>query len=83
VEKEMVDFFEKVESDMQVIYQMDDANDHINAYLYTYDLGKAMTIVKENKERNAQIEKARQKHLHHPRFKRHSHSLCSTKRMQH
>jgi hypothetical protein len=60
VEKEMVDFFEKVESDLQVIYQMDDANDYINAYLYTYDLGKAMTIVKENKERNAQIERARQ-----------------------
>jgi hypothetical protein len=61
VEKEMVDFFEKVESDMQVIYQMENANDHINAYLYTYDLGKAMTIVKENKERTAQIEQARKK----------------------
>jgi hypothetical protein len=59
VEKEMVQFFEKVESDMGVIYGMDDVNDYINAYLNTYDLGQAITIVKNHKEKKAQIEQAR------------------------
>lgn len=61
VEKEMVQFFEKVENDMQVLYQMDDVQDHINAYLNTYDLGQAMIIIKNHKERKAQIEKSIQK----------------------
>jgi len=57
VEKEMVAFLEKVNSDLQVINQLSDVNDHINAYLNTYDLGQAMMIVKQEKERKAQIEK--------------------------
>jgi hypothetical protein len=61
VEKEMVQFLEKVESDMKVIYEMDHVDDHINAYLNTYDLGQAMTIVKNHQERKAQIEQARPK----------------------
>jgi biotin-(acetyl-CoA carboxylase) ligase len=61
VEKEMVQFLEKVESDMKVIYALQDVDDHINAYLNTYDLGQAMTIVKNHQERKAQIEKARPK----------------------
>jgi hypothetical protein len=60
VEKEMVQFLEKVESDMNVIYQMDDVEDHINAYLNTYDLGQAITIIKNHKEKKRQIEQARQ-----------------------
>lgn len=59
VEKEMIQFLEKVNNDLQVINQLnDDVNDHINAYLNTYDLGQAMIIVKENKARKEQINKA-------------------------
>ena len=56
VEREMVNFFEKVEQDMQVIHQMDDVENHINAYLNTYDLGQAIMIVKQDKERKAKIQ---------------------------
>jgi hypothetical protein len=61
VEKEMVQFLEKVESDMKVIYQLPEVDNHINAYLNTFDLGQAMTIVKQEQERKAQIELARKK----------------------
>lgn len=57
VEKEMVAFLEKIESDLKVIKQLDDVQDHINAYLNTYDLGQAMIIVKQDKERKEQIKK--------------------------
>lgn len=59
VEKEMVQFLEKVDSDMKVIYGMDDVDDHINAYLNTYDLGQAMTIVRNHKEKKKQLEQLR------------------------
>lgn len=58
VEKEMIQFLEKVESDMQVIYQLPEVDNHINAYLNTYDLGQAMMIVKQEQERKSQIKKA-------------------------
>jgi hypothetical protein len=58
VEKEMVQFLEKIEADLQVINQLNDVQDHINAYLNTYDLGQAMIIVKNEKERKEQIKKA-------------------------
>ena len=57
VEKEMVAFLEKVQSDLNVINQLGDVQDHINAYLNTYDLGQAMIIVKQDKERKEQIKK--------------------------
>lgn len=60
VEKEMITYLEKVESDMKVLDGLEDSQDHINAYLNTFDLGQAITIVKENKERKAQIERSRQ-----------------------
>jgi hypothetical protein len=61
VEKEMVAFLEKVEGDMQVIYKLPEVDNHINAYLNTFDLGQAMMIVKQEQERKAQIEQARKK----------------------
>ena len=59
VEKEMIQFFEDIDKDMKVISGLDEIENHINAYLETYDLGQAMTIVRNNKERQAQIELAR------------------------
>lgn len=56
VEKEMVQFLEKVENDMQVLYQMPEVDNHINAYLNTFDLGQAMLIVKQEQERKAKIQ---------------------------
>jgi hypothetical protein len=58
VEKEMVAFLEKIDADMKILCFMGDADDHINAYLNTYDLGQAMMIVKQEKERKEQINKA-------------------------
>ena len=58
VEKEMVQFMEKVESDLQVINQLGDVENHINAYLNTYDLGQAINLVIQEKERKEQINKA-------------------------
>jgi hypothetical protein len=55
VEKEMVVFLEKVESDLQVLKGLDNVQDHINAYLNTFDLGQAMMIVKQEKERKEKI----------------------------
>ena len=59
VEKEMVQFLEKVQSDMNVLYTLDDQDAHIDAYLQSFDLGQAMMQVKEQKQRQAQIEQAR------------------------
>jgi Protein of unknown function (DUF1351) len=61
VEKEMVQFLEKVDADLKVINQLNDVQDHVNAYLNTYDLGQAMIIVKQEKERKEQITKAMKK----------------------
>jgi hypothetical protein len=61
VEKEMIQFMEKVDADLQVIHQLENVNDHINAYLNTYDLGQAMMIVKQEQERRSQIEQAMKK----------------------
>jgi hypothetical protein len=59
VETEMIQFLEKVESDMQVLLQMPEVDNHINAYLNTYDLGQALTIVKQEQERKAKIQLGR------------------------
>jgi hypothetical protein len=64
VEKEMVQFLEKIESDMKVLEQLPEVDNHINAYLNTYDLGLAMQIVKQEQERKSQIEQARKKTVH-------------------
>jgi hypothetical protein len=58
VEKEMVAFLERVEQDLQVIYQLPEVDNHINAYLNTYNLASAMSIVKHDQERKTQIEQA-------------------------
>lgn len=58
VENEMVAFLEKVEQDLQVIYQLPEVDNHINAYLNTYNLASAMSMVKKEQERKAQIEQA-------------------------
>jgi hypothetical protein len=57
VEKEMIHFLECIQSDIHVLYTMDDSEEHIDAYLQCYNLGQAMIQVKEKKQRQAQIEK--------------------------
>jgi hypothetical protein len=57
VEKEMIQFLEMIQSDINVLYTLDDSEEHIDAYLQSYNLGQAMMQVKEKKERQAQIEK--------------------------
>jgi hypothetical protein len=57
VEKEMVKFLEMIQSDINLMYTMDDSNEHIDAYLQCFNLGQAMIQVKEKKQRQAQIEK--------------------------
>ena len=57
VEKEMVKFLECIQSDINVLYNMDDYDDHIDAYLQCYNLGQAIAQVNQNKKRKAEIEK--------------------------
>lgn len=61
VEKEMVQFMEKIQNDMNVLYTLNDSEDHINAYLHCYDLAHSMMQVKQYKERKAQIEQVQKK----------------------
>jgi Protein of unknown function (DUF1351) len=57
VEKEMVQFLEQIQSDINVLYTLDDSNAHVDVYLKCFNLGQAMMQVKEQKQRQAQIEK--------------------------
>lgn len=59
VEKEMIQFLERIQSDINLMYTLDDADEHIDAYMGQYNLGQAMMQVKQKKERQAQIEKNR------------------------
>lgn len=55
-EKEMVAFLEKTETDMKVIKKLQYINEHVSAYLSTFDLAQAMTRVNQEKEREKRIE---------------------------
>jgi hypothetical protein len=57
VEKEMIHFLECIQSDIHVLYTMDDSEEYVDAYLQCLNLGQAMTQVKEKKQRQAQIVK--------------------------
>lgn len=56
VENEMIEFLEGTEKDMKVIQKLPNINDHVSAYLSSFDLAHAMTQVQEKKERMKQIE---------------------------
>jgi hypothetical protein len=56
VEKEMIAFLEKTETDMEVIKKLQYINEHVSAYLTTFDLAQAMTRVTQEKEREGRIE---------------------------
>lgn len=57
VEKEMVQFFEQHQKDLTVIEKMDDSGALYSHYLNCFDLGSALTLWNEEKERQAQIER--------------------------
>ncbi len=66
VEKEMIQFLEQVQSDINVLYTLDDSEQHIDAYLGCYNLGQAMMQVKEKKQRQIQIERNTKTHKLQP-----------------
>jgi Protein of unknown function (DUF1351) len=55
-EKEMIAFLEKTETDMEVIKKLQYINEHVSAYLTTFDLAQAMTRVTQEKDRESRIE---------------------------
>lgn len=56
VEKEMVDFLEKITKDLKVIESMPDSKSILSAYIDSKDLASAIYLVNQEKERIAQIE---------------------------
>jgi Protein of unknown function (DUF1351) len=56
VEKEMVKFLESVQSDINVMYTLNDSQDLIFAYLQCFNLGQAIKQVEDKKRKQAQIE---------------------------
>ena len=57
VEKEMVEFLERTQKDINVIKAMDNSKEIISAYLGRYDLAEAIGIVTEQFARSKEIEK--------------------------
>lgn len=57
VEKEMVQFLEQHQKDLKVIEKMDSSSALYTHYLNCLDLGSALTLWNEEKERQAQIER--------------------------
>jgi hypothetical protein len=56
VEKEMIDFFEKISRDLRAIEKMPDSKTILSAYLNSKDLAAAIYLVEQEKERIQQIE---------------------------
>jgi hypothetical protein len=57
VEKEMVEFLERTQKDINVIKTMDNSKEIVSAYLGRYDLAEAIAIVTEQINRDKEIEK--------------------------
>jgi hypothetical protein len=57
VEKEMVEFLERTQKDINVIKTMDNSKEIVSAYLGRYDLAEAIGIVAEQVARDKEIEK--------------------------
>ena len=57
VEKEMVQFLEQHQKDLQLIEKMDSSGVLYSHYLNCLDLGSALTLWNEEKERQVQIER--------------------------
>jgi hypothetical protein len=56
VEKEMIDFLEKTEKDYNVILSLDEPEKIVSVYILTFDLGQAISHVKEQRQREEYIE---------------------------
>ena len=57
VEKEMIEFLEHTQKDINVIKTMDNSKEIVSAYLGRYDLAEAIGIVAEQINRDKEIEK--------------------------
>jgi hypothetical protein len=58
VEREMVEFLEKIEKDFLVLHQMEDKDRLISLYLDTKDLSESLALFNKEKERRQQIQRS-------------------------
>ena len=70
VEKEMIDWFEKINKDVEVIQALDHANEVLSVYIGTYELAKAISQVNEREQLRRQAEASEALHcvLHEKTF---------------
>lgn len=70
VEKEMIDWFEKINKDIEVIQALDHANEVLSVYIGTYELAKAISQVNEREQLRRQAEASEALHcvLHEKTF---------------